>query len=301
MGRTLRGAALLAGVALLLAGCGGRPPGVDGNLTNNWSTMPDATIPVPADHACYDVHTDDPANVTKLPAPVDCTATHTFETIHVGTFTGTDAAADVPPPVGGPARRKAYEECASSAKTFLGDDWRTGRLDVVVVTPIALHWEAGARWFRCDAVEYSDFDNYEIASRTASLRGALTGDRTLGLGCFSVAEKNSAIDTMTPTNCAASHDAEFAGVFDAPDADYIEDDNARHTMHSNGCKAVVAAFAGVPNDGNLQYRTGFISGPFNKQDWQQGNRGVRCYIWPGKPVAKSLKGAGVAGLPINYG
>jgi len=300
--RKLWGAAALAAVCgFALAGCGGNPPGVDGNLTNNWPAMPEAKIPVPADHACYDVHTENPADVTKLPAPVECTVLHSFETIHVGTFSGDDASRDTPPPVGGPARRKAYEECAASAKTFLGDDWRTGRLEVVVATPIALHWEAGARWFRCDAVEYKDLDNYEIVSRSASLKDALTGERQVGLACFNVTQKGDAIDTMAPVGCTASHNAEFAGIFEAPDTPYVADDKARRDMHSAGCRGVVASFAGVPNDGNVQYRTGFISGPFGKPDWEQGNRGVRCYIWPGKSLSSSLKGAGTGGLPINTG
>jgi hypothetical protein len=64
---------------------------------------------------------------------------------------------------------------------------------------------------------------------------------------------------------------------------------------------VVASFAGVPNDDKLRYRVGQITYAFGKPEWDLGNRGVRCYIWmEGKTFTRSLKGAGTAGLPINY-
>jgi hypothetical protein len=287
----------VAGLALV--GCG-NPAGVDGDLTNNWSAMPEAKLTEPVDHACYSVQTDDPAGVTRWPPAVDCTAGHTVETIHVGRFTGDDASRDIPPPVGGPARRKAYEECGASAAAFFGGDWRTGRLDLLLVTPIALHWEAGARWFRCDTVEYQDLDAFAIASRTASLQGALTGTRPFGLTCFNLVSKGDTVDSATAVACTSPHDAEFAGIFDAPDGPWVSDDKQRQDAQSKGCYGVIARFAGVPNDGNLPARTGYVTGSFAKADWELGNRGTRCYLMPGEKHSRSLRGAGTSGLPIHY-
>jgi hypothetical protein len=298
--RKLLAGALLALGALALSGCAD-PPGVDGNLTNNWPAMPEAKVPVPAEKVCYQVSTNNPAEVTRWPPSVACTENHTVETLHVGAFSGEDAQRTSPPPVGGPGRRKAYEECAASAKTVLGDDWRTGRLEVFVVTPMATQWEGGARWFRCDVVEYNNLDDFEVVPRGESLQGALTGARKLGLGCFNATEKNGDIDTMVPIDCTAAHNTEYTGVWDAPDGPYPDDAGARNKVHLAGCRAVTAAYAGIPNDSNFQYRTGQITFPFTKADWEQGNRGVRCYLWLNKNVSRSLKGAGVAGLPINYG
>ena len=69
-------------VTLALAGCGGLPPGVDGNLTNDWSAMPQPKIAVPVAGACY------PEPYTTVWTgdfhPVDCAQTHNTETAYVG-------------------------------------------------------------------------------------------------------------------------------------------------------------------------------------------------------------------------
>ena len=231
-----------------------------------------------------------------------CTEQHNVELAYVGQFTGADAERTTPPAVGSPARRKAYEECAGQAKNYLGDDWRTGRLDLALDIPIALHWEAGARWFRCDIQEFKDLEDFEVVTRTASVKGGLTGNSELRLGCMAIKQAaNKDIDTMLPTACGAPHNGEFAGLWDAPDASYPNDANARKNANLAGCRGVVATFANIPNDGNFTYRTGQVATPFNKASWELGNRGVRCYIWLNKSVTNTLKGVGTAGLPINYG
>lgn len=293
------GAVLAAAAVLVLAGCGGLPPGVDGNLTDDWSAMPAATIPVPPAPACYDVTEPEPG-MTRLPPVVDCTASHTVETVHVGGFTGADAATDVPPPDGGPAQQRAYADCTQRADSWLGGDWRTGRIGLDMTLPDPAQWTAGARWYRCDLVEFTDLDSAGVAGRTGSMRGALTGARPLALGCFKVTTKGGDIDTMVATDCAAPHNSEFAGVWDAPPGDYPADPDKRQTIQLNGCRGVVASFAGVPNDGMVRYRTGQITFGFGKAEWDLGNRGARCYLWmDNKSLTRSLKGAGTRGLPVN--
>jgi Septum formation len=298
--RLLVAAALGTVAALTLAGCGGRPPGVDGNLTNNWPAMPEPKLPVPADHACYALADPSPGE-TRLPSPVDCTVSHNLETFHVGAFTGGDASADDPPPDGGPAQQQAYADCSAAARTFLGDDWRTGRLGLDLVVPTAVQWEAEARWYRCDLVEFKDLDSYGVADRTGSVKDTLAGARPLGLGCFQVTTKSSAVDSMAAVDCGTGHNGEFAGIWDAPAGDYPTDPSAREKTQLDGCRGVIAGFAGIPNDDKFRYRVGQITYGFGKADWQLGNRGVRCYIWmDSKTVNRSLRGVGTAGLPINY-
>lgn len=296
----LTGAAVLGVLVLsLLAACT-RPAGVDGNLTDDWPALPEAKVPVPAEGACYSIGDRDPTEVTKWPPALACAQGHTIETVRVGQFSGADSERSTPPPVGGPGRRAASAECTDASKKFLGGDWRTARLELVLITPTATQWGGGARWFRCDLVEVTDLNDYQVATRSAGLAGALSSDQGLQLGCFSVTIKNDDIDQMTAVECTKAHNAEFAGVFDAPDAPYPADAKARQALHAAGCRGVIASFAGVPNDGNFQYRTGYISSAFGKEQWELGNRGVRCFIWPGKTISRSLKGAGTAGLPINY-
>jgi Septum formation len=297
------GVVLVAIAGVLVGGCS-KPPGVDGDLTNGWPALPKAEIAAPTAPACYSITQRDPTLVTKFPAPVECTEAHNIETIYVGKFTGADGDRTTPPAVGSPARRAAYEQCASQAKTYLGDDWRTGNMDLFLVTPIPLHWEAGARWFRCDAMEYKDLKSYEIVNRTSSVKDALSAGGPLRISCLTItASSANEVTTMVGSACDTPHNGEFAGVWEAPDGPYVDDRNARTATNLTGCRGVVAAYAGIPNDGNFQYRTGQVASPHwsGKTAWDLGNRGVRCYIWTGKNVTKSLKGAGTAGLPINYG
>jgi hypothetical protein len=292
-------AALLGAVALMMSGCG-RPPGVDGNLTNNWPAMPEAKVPVPADHACYRVFGTNPDLFSQPRDPVDCTAQHEVETVHVGTFSGADANRDSPPPAGGPVRRKAYEDCAASARTFLGDDWRTGRLWLYLTVPQDKHWQAGARWYRCDLVAFRDVDGHLPDVPTGSLRGALSGARPYGVGCLKVTVANGAVQSMVAADCATAHNGEFAGVYEAPDTPYPSDAGARSAMSNKGCLSTIAKFAGVPDDANVRYRTGYITYGFGAPQWALGNRGVRCYMWRSdKTFTRSLKGAGTGVLPIN--
>lgn len=301
MRRKVIGGLLVAVATAALAGCAD-PKGVDGDLANGWPSLPEAKIGVPTAPACYSVTSADPTEVTRWPAAVECTASHTVETIHVGTFAGDEADRSTPPPIGGPGRRAAYEDCAARTKEFLGDDWRTSLVELFLVTPIALHWEAGARWYRCDVQVYADLEEKPVAERTESLKGQLAAASKLRLACVTVTTSadGKEVDTMLPVDCSAPHTGEFAGVWEAPDGIYPADATARSNANLAGCKGVVAAYVNVPNDGNFQYRTGQIATPFSKIQWELGNRGVRCYVWTGKPVSSSLKGVGVAGLPINY-
>lgn len=300
MRRKLSGVVALAVAVGALSACA-KPAGVDGNLTNGWPRLPEAKISVPDAGACYSISGGDPSDVTKWPEPVKCDASHNVETMFVGTFTGADGDRTTPPPVGSPGRRKAYEECAEKSKEFLGDDWRIGRVELFLVIPIATHWEAGARWFRCDVVEYKDLEDYDVVVRTTSAKGALAAGGPARLGCLTITTgADKRIDKMLPADCNTVHNGEFAGLFVAPDTAYPADTPTREAQNLNGCRPIVAAYAGIPDDTNFRYRTGQIASGFAKADWELGNRGVRCYIWPGKNVSTSLKGVGPAGLPINY-
>lgn len=300
MGRVLAAVAVTVALAAALAGCAGRAPGVDGDLTNNWPPMPVPTLAVPADHACYDL--PGMANLpTKLPLPVSCDDNHNLETVHVGAFTGADTATETPPPDGGPAQQKAYADCTGAARAFLGDDWRTGRVELVMTVPTDVQWGADARWYRCDLVQLGDLETYQIDSRQGSLRGALTGGRPVALTCFSARTSGNSVESMVAADCTARHNVEFAGVWTAPPGAYPDSDADRDKADLAGCKAVIATFARVPDDDRLQYRVGQLSDGFGEDEWAVGNRGVRCYIWMDtKPLTHSVRGVGPSGLPINY-
>ena len=294
-GRTF-GVPVLMVAALLLAGCS-RPAGTDGDLMDDWPALAAPKPNVPASHACYyNTATTDFMTANKLTSAVDCQVMHNLETFFVGTFAGADGARSTPPPAGGAERRRAFTECTEQAKTFLGGEWHTARLALTMVVPLATQWDGGGRWFRCDISEvYTSAAG--APTRTATLQSALATSGPLALGCYTVTEKGNDA-TFEDIACTQPHGAEFAGVYEAPDGAY-PDDAAREKLRENGCQGVVAAFAGVPNDNNFLYRTGYYFDDVSKTYWELGDRHFGCYIAPKKPIDHSLKGVGPGALPVS--
>jgi hypothetical protein len=300
MRRWIAAIALGGATALLFSGCG-NPAGVDGDLTNDWAAMSEAKPFVPPAGVC---HNADFAEVAYLSSynPVDCTRGHRLETVYVGQFTGAAAGAAVPPVRGSAHVRAAFAECSTRTKEYVGADWLTGRLWLGVALPSPQAWSGGSRWFRCDVAEVTNAeDSGYTTSRDASVKDALKSRSPLSLGCFQVTlAKDSSIDTMPAIQCTKAHNSEFAGVYYSRDAAYPRGSKAFEELYDE-CRKVIARFAGVPVDGNIRYRTGVIAIPGSEDDWQNGNRGVRCYLWLSeRKVNRSLKGAGNSGLPIQY-
>ena len=144
----------------------------------------------------------------------------------------------------------AAAECSRRAVPFFGAEHRTGQLRVQPVLPSSAGWQAGARWFRCDAIQV-DLNTDQVVSRTGSLRGALKGTAPLALRCFQPVVGGGNIRDMRPVDCAKSHDAEFAGLWTAPETK-LEDLRDSNRM-ANGCRSVIADWAKVPDDGDVVY------------------------------------------------
>lgn len=282
-------AAVLAGTA---ACAGPKPAGVDGDLIDGWAVPPSPQPFRPAAGMCHETLAETAAMDEHR--PVDCRELHVAETFHVGD--GPDAP--VAPAGGSAEMRTAYGQCSQRAETFLGGPWRGARLTVRVVWPSREAWSGGARWFRCDVAQ-ADLDGGSGTSRTGSLGGVLRGRSDLALGCFRAEVKADAVRTMTAVGCTEPHAAEYAGLWTAPDVSYA-DQVADRTRSATGCRRAIAAFARVPDDDDVQYRSGWISYNPTRIEWQQGERGVRCFLWfSGGGLNRSLKGAGTAGLPVR--
>jgi hypothetical protein len=282
----LAAACVLAGG--LLAGCA--PAGVDGNLVDDWPALAEPKIFTPADAACHASAYRVTSSASTYET-VDCTKTHGTETIHVGTLRGEDGSGNSPPAEDSPAMRSAYRECEQEAENFLGDDWRAGRLWLGVAFPSADGWTGGARWFRCDLIEVTSKDDDTPITRTASLKDALKGERPLGFTCYQVTSKNDTVSEMKPLECTQSHNAEFVGVYVPPDAAYQTLTQARWDAYHSACRNLIAKYVGVST--STAKNAGSVASPFSKEEWERGNRGVRCHIWlEDKKTAKSLKGAG---------
>ncbi|GAA4564708.1 hypothetical protein GCM10023176_11260 [Micromonospora coerulea] len=287
-------AALVAGS--LLGGCAASG-GLDGDLTDDWAALPAAAAFTPAAGVCQ---VTDPGGTLTLAAyePVGCDLPHRVETVHVGTFPGAPAA---PPAVGSAELRGAFADCDTRASGYVGDDWRAGRLRLAVAVPSAPGWAAGSRWYRCDLAELSTVEaKAAVVTRTGSLRDALKGASALRLGCQRTGGADGrGVRTLTPVACTTSHDAEFVGVWRAPDRPYPRKD-ADWAAFYTGCGTVLARYVGVPDDPILRFRSGVVVRPPAAGRWTVGDRGVRCYLWlSDRTVTASLKRAGPAGLPVR--
>ncbi|WP_320067795.1 septum formation family protein [Micromonospora sp. RTGN7] len=287
-------AALVA--AVMLVGCGGSA-GLDGDLTDDWAALAPARPFTPAAGVCQ---VADFAEVVTLAAyaPVDCTVGHRLETVYVGPF---PADRPAPPASASAELRGAFADCDAKATGYVGDDWRAGRLRLAVALPSKLGWASGARWYRCDLTEVSTAEAGAVpVTRTGSLRDALKGPSALRLGCQRTrAATTRGAQVLTPVACAVRHDAEFVGVWKAPDRPYPIRD-ADWAPFFVGCRSALARYVGVPDDASLLYRSGVVIRPPGAGRWRVGDRGVRCYLWlSDRKVTASLKGAGPAGLPIR--
>jgi hypothetical protein len=280
-------AALLA--ASLLAGCSG--PG-GGDLTAKWPLPAAATPFEPAVGACHEAQ--ETTGTAATYQPVDCKELHISETF----FVGTAQDAPVAPVAGSAAAKQAYAQCADQAGTYLGGALRGATVAVHVVWPARSAWSAGSRWFRCDLTE-TDLDARSDASRTGSFAGALKGRSALLLGCFNPKVSADDVRKMAAVACTAKHNAEYVGTWTAPDIAYDEQTQDR-SRTATGCRSVIADFTGVPDDANMQYRSGWISYNPTRTQWQLGERRVRCFLWfSDRTLTRSLKGAGLSALPVK--
>jgi hypothetical protein len=280
---------VLAASVLGAGGCTAAPtPGIDGDLTNSWGLPPTAVQWRPLNRACYD---DERETASPADEPLACNQRHAAETYFVGDLPGTPAGSEA-------ATLQAYPECDKQAALFLGADWHTGQLQIIVVLPDPRAWTSGARWFACDIAEESEDGG--AAGRDYSLAGALGGDAVLKQRCFNPTVESGEVTAMPPAPCTGGHHAEFAGVWTAPAGvtiDALGDD----PRFAKGCRTAIARFAAVPDDSNVQYRVGYLGLPPTDASWKMGDRGVRCYLWLSDETLRgSYQGAGGKKLPIHY-
>jgi hypothetical protein len=249
------------------------------------ASRPSPTGLVPPEHACY------ASSGPTVSRSVACTKGHAIETVHTGAFTGAAASASGPPVVGEPARGAAYQDCGRVATGFLGDDWRTGQVNLLLSVPTREQWAAGGRWYRCDLIFSSagtsigdttpDFNIVE------SMQGGLTEARSYALGCADINDVK-----IWPLACTREHNGEFVGIFEAPDLVYPADE-ARWEMEQAGCYRLIAAFLGTANNAELGRRVGRLFGDYGPEPWTMGNHAVVCYLYLGHPLQRSLKGTGL--------
>ncbi|MCG5471911.1 septum formation family protein [Micromonospora sp. LAH09] len=281
--------------ASLLVGCAGSG-GLDGDLTDDWAALRPPSAFTPAAGVCQAADFTEVVTLATY-EPVDCAGPHRVETVHVGAFPVERASA----PAGGSAElRGAFAECDTRATGYVGDEWQVGRLRLSVALPSGPGWAAGSRWFRCDLTELTTVEAAAtVVVRSGSLRDTLKGPSGLRLGCQQTGRTASRVQTLAPVECGKQHDAEFVGVWRAPDTAYPTRDSDWSPLY-DGCRSVLGRYVGVPDDADLSFRSGVVVRPPGAGRWRVGDRGVRCYLWlSDRTVTASLKGAGPAGLPVR--
>jgi hypothetical protein len=289
-----RGVVAVVGVlGFGLAGCAGAPDGVDGDLVGGWAPMPEPELMVPEAGVCHSGDYRETVTLGFYYNPTDCTVPAALETVHVGRFEGEAADRDTPPNPGTGHWRAAYRECDEAAEDYLGANFRHGFLWLGVGVPTNPAWRAGSRWFRCDVEEYNDDDR--VAVLAGSRRGALAGPSELARGCFTYTPD----EWLEPVECGEPHQAEFVGVWYSEESRPPRNDARWASVH-RACRELIAEYVGVPVDGDLPFRTGTFVDPILDEEWDNGDRGFRCYLWlEDAELTESLKGAGPDALPVG--
>ena len=103
---------------------------------------------------------------------------------------------------------------------------------------------------------------------------------------------------MAPVLCTEPHRAEFVGVYEERDMSWADFKPSRPRRRTNAAWQLIAEFASVPNNSDLPYRAGSIYYPPSQREWEEGDRGVRCFLWSDdRKLTRSMRGAGPEGLP----
>jgi hypothetical protein len=137
-------------------------------------------------------------------------------------------------------------------------------------------------------------------SRTASLRDELRKpSSTLVLRCF-VTTPFSAdkIKDTAATPCGKKHQAEFAGVWTAPETSAAAIAKNDKPVVA-GCLHVIGKFTHLSDKQIAKGDAGWLYFLPTDEEWQQGERGVRCFVYSDhEPITGSVKGIGPAALGV---
>jgi putative regulator of septum formation len=271
--RMRRIAAIIAAASVLALGaCSTLPAGLDGNLTNTWSSMPAPTASLPIVGDCYNSTNPDMQENTPLP----CASVHEIEVVSVGEFTGSDATATEPPASGSSAIQAAYATCDSNATSYLGGDFHGGLLGLDAVTPDRDAWQGGARWYGCEAYEIEGISNSNPVDVNVSLKGVLNHAEPLKLSCVTWTNTEGYLDDFLAASCAKPHTGEYVGVYDAPPLPFPSE-KTFDAIAGDGCSGVLARFLGLPSDSSYSPTIGEAWLYIDSDDWDQGDHEIRCF------------------------
>lgn len=171
--RRLLAAALALGLSATLAACSGDEP--EKPDTKPTATQTPAAEPpaAPKVGACYQLPFETAVAPTSESKPVDCAREHTSETVAVGTI---DALVDghLLAVDSDHVQSQVASACPQALTAYVGGNLEQLRLSMirpVWFTPTVEDSDAGADWYRCDAVVLAGTST--LAELTTGLKGVL--------------------------------------------------------------------------------------------------------------------------------
>jgi len=297
-------AVLGTGLAAVVALSGCSTTGGDGKLFDDWAPLGDPSVAVPAAGECFASSTTnvfrlDPGSLESV---ANCTTDHAVELAHVGQVAGAEASAASTPAPDGEAGKAAYAECVSKSREYLGAEWQSARVQLLVQFPSETQWDAGARFYRCDLIEVAD-EAGKMVSRSESLRDGLRAEKPVALVCANdFGDDEDSVDGVDFVACTAKHTAEFSGIFTISPANrpFPEQDDLSKII-LDGCEELAAKYLGLSNT-DIPEGLGWFSMGSSEEDWSQGNQSVRCYVGVfdrNRPIrgGATIKGLGNKPIP----
>jgi hypothetical protein len=139
-----------------------------------------------------------------------CNEQHTIEVYLIDRYPeNTDFPDNPDDPADQAASAHARQTCFDAVPAYTGEGISGSRLTLFVINPHRTDWRDGDRSFFCGLADSADSRGIP-ASRTASLRDSLRGDRPGAIRCVRhVAEGGS--DYLSYVDCAVPHSGEYVG------------------------------------------------------------------------------------------
>jgi len=256
--------AIAAVLTLVLAGCGQSSQGQDGEEEANGT----ASKP-PELGACRLLEPDDMPEPTNDTETVPCGEEHTAETFAVGTFPREVAKGAEP----GDRRLGAYiyDTCSKRFERFLGGDESMVMRSLLTwawFRPSSEEWDAGARWYRCDAVGGTE-QSAELRALPRTAEGLLGGrpaDKWMTCAVGETVAGSEKVPCSQAHNWRAVTTIKVGGEKDDYPGDRVVEARTR-----DYCSDSVGAWMNYPVD----YEFGYTY--FHKAEWQAGNRRSICW------------------------
>lgn len=254
--------AVAAALTAALVGCGTTPEdGADGGEEAE-------SVDTPQLGTCRALAPEDISLTTDDSPSVPCAGPHTAQTYAVGTMPPTFAGAAYDSPEVG---AYAFETCTAQLQKFLGGDESLVMRSLLTwawFRPAPEAWEAGERWYRCDAVGGSE-QSTALLDLPETARGILQGrPDDKWMACV----EGASVDAGEKVPCSQTHDWRAVTTIKLGEpSDAYPGDRLVETKTRNFCSDSVGAWLNYPID----FDYGFTW--FHEAEWDAGNRRSICW------------------------